>query len=182
MRQPRPEGVATTDAATRTRTHLDTASAARNCPFAGCNAAGWPEQLTRFVALPDEAVQHVIDECVCLALNPRSGLFAPGKSLITRLQRDHAAEVIKLAAERMRAMPWAVYRVRRYFSAPASAIRSLERVLVADRLLVQAALEEIGDLVGVELVENAEITGAPVRQGDRDAYRRLWLCKRTDGV
>jgi hypothetical protein len=37
---------------------------------------------------------------VCLALNPRSGLFGPGKSLITRLQRDQAAEVIELAAER----------------------------------------------------------------------------------
>jgi hypothetical protein len=161
---------------------LDTATAARKCPFAGCNTAGWPEQLARFIALPDEAVQYLIDEYVCLALNPRSGLFGPGKSLITRLQRDHATEVIKLAAKRMRAIPWAVYRVRRYFSAPASAIRSLERVLVADRLLVQAALEEISDLVGVELVKNAEITGAPVRRSDRDTYRRSWLRKRTDGV
>lgn len=157
-------------------------SCCRQCPFAGCNTAGWPEQLARFIALPDEAVQHVIDEYVCLALNPRSGLFGPGKSLITRLQRDHATEVIKLAAKRMRAMPWAMYRVRRYFSAPASAIRSLERVLVADRLLLQAALEEISDLVGVKLVKNTEITGAPVRQGDRDTYRRLWLRKRTDGA
>lgn len=84
----------------------------------------------------------------------------------------------------MKVMPWPVYRVRRYFSAPApaSAIRSLERILVADRLLVQAALEEISDLVGVTLVKNVEITGAPVRGGDRDSHRRLWLRKRIDGV
>lgn len=173
---------ASADRYTRTRTQLDTATAARNCPFAGCNAAGWPEQLARFIALPDEAAQHVIDEYVCLALNPRSGLFGPGKSMITRLQRDRATEVIKLAAARMKTMPWAVYRVRRYFSAPASAIRSLERILVSDRLLVQAALEEISDLVGVTLEKNVEITGAPVRDGDRDSHRRLWLRKRIDGV
>lgn len=82
----------------------------------------------------------------------------------------------------MRTMPWAVYRVRRYYSAPASAIRSVDRILIADRLMVQAALEEISDLVGVQLVKNADITGAPVRQGDRDTYRRLWLRKRIDGV
>jgi hypothetical protein len=128
--------------------------------------------------LPDEAVQHVVDEYVCLALNPRSGLFGPGKSMITRLQRDRVTAVIKLAAARMKSVPWAVYRVRRYFSAPASAIRSVERILVADRLLVQAALEEVSDLVGVTLEKNVEITGAPVR----DSHRRLWLRKRIDGV
>lgn len=42
-------------------------SCCRQCPFAGCNAAGWPEQLARFSALPNEAAQHVIDEYVCLA-------------------------------------------------------------------------------------------------------------------
>jgi hypothetical protein len=157
-------------------------SCCRHCPFAGCNTAGWPEQVARFVALPNEAAQHVIDEYVCLALNPRSGLFGPGKSLITRLQRDRATEVIMLAAARMKAMPWAVYRVRRYFSVPASAIRSVDRILVADRLLVQAALEEISGRVGVELVKDVEISGAPVRRSDRDTFRRLWLRKRIDGV
>ncbi|WP_460431774.1 hypothetical protein [Amycolatopsis echigonensis] len=82
----------------------------------------------------------------------------------------------------MRTMPWAVYRVRRYYSAPASAIRSVDRSLIADRLVVQAALEEISDLVGVQLIKNADITGAPVRRSDRDTFRRLWLRKRSDGV
>jgi hypothetical protein len=60
-------------------------SCCRHCPFAGCNTAGWPEQLARFIALPDEAAQHVIDEYVCLALNPRSRTVRP------RQVADHSA-------------------------------------------------------------------------------------------
>jgi hypothetical protein len=34
----------------------------------------------------------------------------------------------------------------------------------------------------VELVKDVEISGAPVRRGDRDTFRRLRLRKRIDGL
>ncbi|SFQ74592.1 hypothetical protein SAMN05421810_11814 [Amycolatopsis arida] len=155
-------------------------SCCRHCPYAGCQA-GSPEQLVRFATLPAEAAQHIIDEYVCTALNPRSGLFGPGKSLISRLQRDQVTEPVKLAAARMKRIPWAVYRVRRFYSAPASAVRSVDRVLLGGHLVVYAALEEMSDLVGVPLVRNDQIAGAPVC-GDRGIHRRLWVRRRRDGV
>jgi hypothetical protein len=155
-------------------------SCCRHCPYAG-SRAGWAEQLARFQTLPDEAVQHVIDEYVCLALNPRSGLFGPGQSLITRLARDHATDVLKRAAARMKIMPWAVYRVRRRYSAPAHAVRAVYTALVGDRRLMVEALGEISELVGVRLVRHGAIPGAP-QHGDTDSYWRLWLRRRSADV
>jgi hypothetical protein len=40
-------------------------------------------------------------------------------SRIARLRRDQVTEPIKLAAARMKKMPWAIYRVRRLYCAPA---------------------------------------------------------------
>jgi hypothetical protein len=151
------------------------------CPYAG-NRTGWPEQLARFAALPVEAVEHIIDEYVCLALNPRSGLFGPGKSLITRLHRDQVTEPIKLAIARMKTMPWAIYRVRRLYHAPANAIRSVDRVVLGGHRTVHTALTEINRLVDITVTKNEEIAGAPVHGGDLDTYRRLWLRRRRDGI
>lgn len=156
-------------------------SCCRHCPYAG-NKSGWPEQLARFAALPTEAAQHIIDEYVCLALNPRSGLFGPGKSLITRLHRDQVTEPITLAVARMKTMPWAIYRVRRLYYAPANAARSVDSVLLGGHRTVHTALTEVSQLVDIPLTKNEEIAGAPVRDGDRDTHRRLWLRRRGDGI
>ncbi|WP_093575453.1 hypothetical protein [Amycolatopsis rubida] len=156
-------------------------SCCRHCPYAG-NKSGWPEQLARFAALPTEAAQHIIDEYVCLALNPRSGLFGPGKSLITRLHRDQVTEPITLAVARMKTMPWAIYRVRRLYYAPANAARSVDSVLLGGHRTVHTALTELSRLVDVPLTKNEEIAGAPARDGDRDTHRRLWLRRRSDGT
>lgn len=82
----------------------------------------------------------------------------------------------------MKRIPWAVYRVRRFYSASANAIRSVDRVLLGGHMVVYAALEEMSDLVGVPLVRDEQIAGAPVRGGDRDIHRRLWVRRRPDGV
>jgi hypothetical protein len=152
-------------------------SCCRQCPYAGC-VAGWPDQLTRFKTLPDEAAQHVIDEYVCLSLNPRSGLFGPGKSLIGRLERDKATEVLRRAAERMKTVPWSIYHVRRFYTSRAHASRSVDAVFTGERLLMYALLDELSDLAGISLTRDAPIDGAPVRAAERDHRRRLWLRRR----
>lgn len=156
-------------------------SCCRHCPYAG-NKSGWPEQLARFAALPAEAAQHIIDEYVCLALNPRSGLFGPGKSLITRLRRDQVTEPITLAVARMKTMPWAIYRVRRLYNAPANAIRSVDSALLGGHRTVHTALTDVSRLVDIAVTKNEEIAGAPVHDGDRDTHHRLWLRRRSDGI
>jgi hypothetical protein len=156
-------------------------SCCRHCPCAG-NKSGWPEQLARFAAMPAEAAQHIIDEYVCLALNPRSGLFGPGRSLITRLHRDQVTEPITLAVARMKTMPWAIYRVRRLYYAPANAARSVDSVLLGGHRTVHTALTEVSRLVDIPLTTNEEIAGAPARDGDRDTHRRLWLRRHCDGI
>lgn len=154
-------------------------SCCRHCPYAG-NKPGWPEQLARFAALPVEATEHIIDEYVCLALNPRSGLFGPGKSLITRLQRDRVTEPISLAVKRMKSMPWAIYRVRRLYYGRATAARSVDRVLLGGHRTVHTALAEVARLLDIPLTRNEQIVGAPVHEGDLDRYRRLWLRRRSN--
>lgn len=153
-------------------------SCCRQCPFPGCGRE-WPDQRARFIALPGEAVAHLIDEYVCLALNPRSGLFGPGRSLTARLRRDGADEVVDLAVARMVRMPWTVYRVRRCYAAPASAFRSVERLLIADRQSVGEVLHHAARLVGSPVVRDAVIPGSPRRDADTDMHSRLWLRRRT---
>ncbi|XVV02683.1 hypothetical protein ACQPW3_35830 [Actinosynnema sp. CA-248983] len=135
--------------------------------------------MARFIALPGEAVAHLVDEYVCLALNPRSGLFGPGRSLTGRLRRDGAGDVVDLAVARMVRMPWALYRVRRCYPAPASAFRSVERLLVTDRHVVGKVLQRAARLVGVPVVRDAVIPGSPRRHADTDPHSRLWLRERT---
>lgn len=153
-------------------------SCCRQCPY--INLEGWPEQLKLFVDRPREAVQHVVDEFVTLALNPRSGLYGPGRSLTGRLQRDGATEVIHLAVERMKSMPWAVYRVRRRYNAPAIAPRSVQKLMVGDWRTIKTALADISAHAHIWLTHDEEIKGAPKRNGETDRYRRLWIRRRAE--
>jgi hypothetical protein len=153
-------------------------SACRQCPF--INLAGWPDQLARFIERPQEAVAHVIDEFVTLALNPRSGLYGPGKSLASRLARGHATEVLRLAAERMKSMRWAIYRVRRRYNAPAIAPRSVQALLRGNYTEMRDAVADIAVAAGLPITYNDAIAGAPVRNGDADRHRRLWVRRRAE--
>jgi len=89
---------------------------------------------------------------------------------------------ITLAVTRMKTMPWAIYRVRRLYYAPANAIRSVDSVLLGGHRTVHTALTEVSRLVDIAVMKNEEIAGAPARDGDRDTHRRLWLRKRSDGL
>jgi len=153
-------------------------SCCRQCPF--LSRVGWDEQLPRFVGRPTEAFRHLVDEYCCLALNPRSGLYGAGKSLATRLERDGATEVVELADDWMSRMPWAIYRVRRRFTAPATAPRSVRRRVIGTGTQARRELARIADALGQDLSYGDPIPGAP-KSGDRDTFERLWVHRRTEG-
>lgn len=155
-------------------------SCCRQCPY--ISVAGWPDQLRLFLDRPREAMQHLVDEYVTLALNPRSGLFGPGRSLIGRLERANATEVLSFAANRMRAMPWAVYRVRRRFTGPANAPRSVQRLMVGPRQEIRRNLATIADYAGLPLTRGEEIPGAPKRIRDTDRFPRIWINRRAEST
>lgn len=155
-------------------------SCCRQCPF--ISVAGWPAQLQLFLDRPREAVHHLVDEYVTLALNPRSGLFGPGKSLLGRLKRNGATEVLQFAERRMQAMPWALYRVRRRFNAPANAPRSVQRLMVGDYKQMRHALATTAEHAGMLLTRGEEIPGAPKKIRDTDGFARIWVTRRKDGV
>ncbi|WP_281873953.1 hypothetical protein [Nocardia sputorum] len=74
-----------------------------------------------------------MDEYVAVALNRNSGLFGPGKSLTDRLRRDGAHDVLALAEAELDRCRWAVYRVRRCYTAPARARRAVDTVAHGSR-------------------------------------------------
>ncbi|MFG3621269.1 hypothetical protein [Nocardia sp. NPDC047654] len=114
-------------------------SCCRQCCFV--SLPGWPEQLARFKAAPAEAFKHVVDEYVAVALNRNSGLFGPNRSLTDRLRRGGARDVLALAEAQLDRCRWAVYRVRRCYTAPARAWRSVDTVACGSRA-------ETGDILG----------------------------------
>ncbi|MCC9705520.1 hypothetical protein E4N62_09730 [Streptomyces sp. MNU76] len=91
-------------------------------------------------------------------------------------------EPITLAVAHMKTMPWAIYRVRRLYYAPANAIRSVEGILLGGHRTVHTALTEVSRLVDIAVTKSEEIAGAPVRDGDQDTHRRLWLRRGCDGI
>ncbi|GAA5091353.1 hypothetical protein GCM10023319_45130 [Nocardia iowensis] len=117
-------------------------SCCRQCCFV--SVPSWPEQLERFNMAPAEAFKHVIDEYVTVALNRNSGLFGPGKSLADRLRRDGAEHVLALAAAELERCGWAVYRVRRCYSRPATAWRSVETIYRGSRVAASQFLTRLG--------------------------------------
>ncbi|WP_433709393.1 hypothetical protein ACQP2U_23095 [Nocardia sp. CA-084685] len=116
---------------------------------------------------PGEAYKHLVDEFVTVALNHRSGLFGPGKSLRDRLRADGAHEVHALADAALDTCRWAVYRVRRCYTAPARAWRSIEIVHRGDRV-------RTGAFAGL-----AEHLQLPLRTDGE--HTRRWLTTATEG-
>lgn len=127
----------------------------------------WPDQLARYRAYPEEAFKHLVDEYCALALNHRSGLFGPGKSLRDRLQSDGAYEVHALAEAAMDACEWAVYRVRRCYSARAKAWRAVEVTHRADRAGAERFVLDLADSLGIAVRTDGE-------------HSRLWLTVEAD--
>ncbi|WP_194838748.1 hypothetical protein [Nocardia sp. XZ_19_369] len=129
-------------------------SCCRQCCFV--SEAGWPEQLDRFREMPAEAFDHLVDEYVAVALNRNSGLFGPGRSLTDRLRRDDAEQVLSFAAAALDRCRWAVYRVRRCYSGPGKAWRSVETTLRGSRAEVVAFLDELAAHVRVRPTVDGE--------------------------
>lgn len=132
------------------------------------NVPSWPDQLAHYRAYPDEAYRHLVDEYCALALNHRSGLFGPGKSLRDRLRADGAYEVHALADAAMDAGEWAVYRVRRCYSARAQAWRAVEVVHRADRAGTERFVLDLADSLKIAVRVDGE-------------HSRLWLTGETEG-
>ncbi len=140
-------------------------SCCRQCCYV--SVPNWPDQLARYRAYPDEAFHHLVDEYCALALNHRSGLFGPGKSLRDRLRADGAFEVHALADATMDACEWAVYRVRRCYSARAQAWRAVEVTHRGDRTATLRFICDLADSLEIAVRTEGEHT-------------RLWLTVDTE--
>ncbi|WP_051030271.1 MULTISPECIES: hypothetical protein [Nocardia] len=140
-------------------------SCCRQCGY--ISVPSWPDQLARYRTFPEEAFKHLVDEYCALALNHRSGLFGPGKSLRDRLRADGACEVHALADAAMDVCEWAVYRVRRCYSARAQAWRAVEIIHRADRAEAERFIGNLADSLQIAVRVDGEHT-------------RLWLTVETE--
>lgn len=109
------------------------------CPFAG----GKPEILERYRTSPAEAADALFLEHVSLAMNPRAPLYGK-KSLRSVLEKDGNREALRLLEERLNAVAWAVYRVRRIVWARGRADRRTEKLFEGDRPGVEAEARKRG--------------------------------------
>lgn len=80
------------------------------CPFAGGKKAA----LARLAAEPEGAGRALLLERVALSLNPRMTLFK-GRSLAGCFGEEHNEEVLAALEAEVEKLPWALYRVRRYY-------------------------------------------------------------------
>ncbi|WP_331758185.1 hypothetical protein OG225_42350 (plasmid) [Nocardia sp. NBC_01377] len=126
----------------------------------------WSEHLSRMLAAPEQAARHLVDEYCAVALNSKSGLFGPDETLDERLRAAGAREILDLATRTILHSPWALYRVRRVYFAPAVAWRSVHTVH-------RGTPDETGRVLRW-LARKVKVT--PVT--DTRAHTRLWLAQR----
>lgn len=98
-------------------------SACVYCPFAALGG----DTLARHANHPYQVADALMLEHVSLALNPRGTLYK-GKSLlnITRTAENHQA--LDIYERKLASAKWAVYRVRRIFTARGRADRAVEQL------------------------------------------------------
>lgn len=131
------------------------------CPF----ASGKPDVLARYAAMPEKAAEALLLEWVAMALNPRMTLYAT-RSLISLLASSPVHESSMQAfAGKLSELEWAVYRVRRIYTAKGRADRSIEIVARGPRF----------DMTGEVFVQAARwTTDAETVEG----HTRLYLRRR----
>ncbi|MBF6341284.1 hypothetical protein IU450_36195 [Nocardia abscessus] len=139
-------------------------SLCRECCFV--SKLEWPDQLARLQAEPSESYRHVVDEYVTLALNAKSGLFGPEDTLTERLRAAGAHAILELAENEIFHSPWALYRLRRVYFAPATARRSVDVALRGTREHTQQMLQRLAGSLGIPTVTDAR------------HHTRLWLAQR----
>ncbi len=107
-------------------------SCCAQCPFQ-------TEWASRWRSHPQSGADALLLEYTALALNPRMRLF--GRHSAWSLASGHQLdEVIAAARARIAAAPWAGYEVRRTFSRPNAALRSVRTLTVGTRAAVRAAV------------------------------------------
>ncbi len=114
-------------------------SACVYCPFNGLNE----DAIQRHGRHPDQVADALALEHVAMALNPRASLYKR-RSLIQITERagNHAA--ILEFQNRIRSGKWSLYRVRRIYSAIATADRAVEQLAVLED--EGAATEALADM------------------------------------
>ena len=109
------------------------------CPF----TQGKPDVLARYRESPCEAAEALFLEYVSLCMNPAMTLYG-SKSLRSVIETDGNHEAVQLLEERLDAVPWAVYRVRRIVWAKGRADRRTERLSEGDRQEAGAEVIRLG--------------------------------------
>ncbi|MFD8249749.1 hypothetical protein [Nocardia sp. NPDC059691] len=139
-------------------------SLCRECCFV--SKREWPDHLGRLLAEPEQSSRHVVDEYVTLALNEKSGLFGPQDTLTGRLRAAGANTILELAENEILHSPWALYRLRRVYFAPATAWRSVDIALRGTPEHTQQILEHLAESLEIPAVTDAR------------HHTRLWLAQR----
>ena len=109
------------------------------CPF----TQGKPDVLARYRESPCEAAEALFLEYVSLCMNPAMTLYG-SKSLRSVIGTDGNHEAVRLLEERLDAVPWSVYRVRRIVWAKGRADRRTERLSESDRREAEAEVIRLG--------------------------------------
>ncbi|MEU6191356.1 hypothetical protein [Nocardia sp. NPDC047038] len=139
-------------------------SLCRECCFV--SKIEWPDQIARLLAEPEESSRHVVDEYVTLALNAKSGLFGPQDTLTERLRAAGADAILELAENEISHSPWALYRLRRVYFAPATAWRSVDVALRGTPAHTQEMLRRLAESLEIPVITDAR------------HHTRLWLAQR----
>ncbi|WP_433206793.1 hypothetical protein ACQP1G_20705 [Nocardia sp. CA-107356] len=139
-------------------------SLCRQCPYV--SKREWPEQLSRFLDAPEESYPHLVDKFCTVALNEKSGLFGPDETLTERLRASGAHTILDLAEREILQSPWALYRLRRVYFAPATGDRSVEVALRGTPEYTQQIRDRLSTALDIPTIT------------DRHHHTRLWLARR----
>lgn len=120
-------------------------SACVYCPFNALRE----EAVARHLEHPDQVADAMALEHVSLALNPRGALYKTGSLIqITMSGQNQAA--IEAYRRKIDSEKWAIYRVRRIYSAKGRADRAVEKIKVFDREAeAKLELNRLSDGLGI---------------------------------
>jgi hypothetical protein len=124
-------------------------SACVYCPFLALTGAA----VDRHLEHPQQVADALLMEHVSLAFNPRSALYK-SKSLFNITRASENVQALELYEKSLRSATWALYRVRRIYSAKGKADRSLEQwAQFGDRDAAFDALRRLAGKLGCDVEE-----------------------------
>jgi hypothetical protein len=147
-------------------------SACTYCVFALASKAGQATTVTRFVAEPEAGVLALIMEHTATALNPTQGLIKGTRLLTVLRESPGTGAVLGLFEQRLNAMPWAVFDVRRALSPRTDGQFNHSRDV---RIVAAGSRTAMHDHLGDRAAHaRTEITIGDPRFPD-DQHPRVWL-------